>query len=608
MEPLSPFQSKKLFFKRIFGSENCCPDMLKEVSDEILKKCGGLPLAIVSISSLLANTPVDKQEWEKVKRSIGSDLGKNQSLERINIILSLSYNVLSPNLKTCLLYLSNFPEDCVIDRERLVRRWIAEGFIPEERGQSRQDVAEKYFYELINKSMIQPVDIGYNGKARACRVHDMMAELIISKSSTQNFVTVVGGEQTVLTNHRGFIRRLSVQHIDLELASVLANEDLGHVRSLTSTSGCIRHLPSLVKFKALRTLDFEGCQDLNEYDMNGIEKLFQLKYLSFKDTWISKLSSRVAMLHDLETLDLRNTCITELPAEIVQLSKLQHLLTARGKYRERHRSGKTKIPNGIKNMRNLQVISGFNITMSSVGAVEELGNLNTLNELHIHLDDGNEGHEDMLLSSLCKLATCKLQCLWISSNYYSSPPLWFLDSWSTPPPSLQKFGMTTNYYFPRIPKWITPSLTSLSYLLILLTKVTQGDIHILGNLPALLYLELWFEERQTERLAVQGRGFRCLKEFHFRRTRDIGGPEGYIVFEQGALPKVEKMRLSFFLSMAEPYKYWLGIIHLPCLRVLEVDLCQKGCTFYEIADAEKALKNEASTHPKLPRVTIFLYS
>nr|TKW18538.1 hypothetical protein SEVIR_5G437501v2 [Setaria viridis] len=158
MEALSDLHSKRLFFKRIFGSEDSCPDVLKQVSDKILKKCGGLPLAIISISSLLANRPAVKDEWERVARSIGSALDKNQSLEGMNsILLSLSYNALPPNLKTCLLYLSIFPEDYVIDREILVRRWIAEGFVSEERGQSKQQVAENHFYELINKSMVQPV-------------------------------------------------------------------------------------------------------------------------------------------------------------------------------------------------------------------------------------------------------------------------------------------------------------------------------------------------------------------------------------------------------------------------------------------------------------------
>jgi disease resistance protein RPM1 len=69
MENLGELHSRILFFKRIFGSEDHCPDMLKKVSSEILKKCGGLPLAIISISSLLASKPIVREEWEKVKRS-----------------------------------------------------------------------------------------------------------------------------------------------------------------------------------------------------------------------------------------------------------------------------------------------------------------------------------------------------------------------------------------------------------------------------------------------------------------------------------------------------------------------------------------------------------
>jgi disease resistance protein RPM1 len=137
----------------------------------------------------------------------------------------------------------------VIERENLVRRWIAESLISEERGLSKQEVAENHFYELINKSMVQPVDVGYDGKVRACQVHDMMLELILSKSIEDNFISVVGHGQTDLVNRDGSIRRLSVQHIDHELVSVLENQDLSHVRSLTViTSSCIRHFPSLVKF------------------------------------------------------------------------------------------------------------------------------------------------------------------------------------------------------------------------------------------------------------------------------------------------------------------------------------------------------------------------
>jgi disease resistance protein RPM1 len=155
----------------------------------------------------------------------------------------------------------------------------------------------------------------------------MMLEIIISKSAEDNFITVVGGGQKSLLNGRGIIRRLSVQYIDQELAFALANEDLSHVRSLTVTaSDCIKHLPSLAEFEALRVLDFEDCKGLKQYDMNSVEKLFQLKYLGLKETDISRLPSGIVMLSDLETLDFRYTSMHELPAGFVQLTKLQHLL------------------------------------------------------------------------------------------------------------------------------------------------------------------------------------------------------------------------------------------------------------------------------------------
>lgn len=258
---------------------------------------------------------------------------------------------------------------------------------------------------------------------------------------------------------------------------------------------------------------------MQEYDMNGIDKLFQLKYLSLRGTDMSKLPSGIVRLYGLETLDLSNTYIKELPPEIVQLIKLRHLLIARygSMYSHEHCWFKatTKIPNGIGNMRNLRVISGFNVIKSSLGAVEELGNLTALQELHIQLDGRGsqeyKGHEEMLLSSLCKLGGCKLQSLWIYSS--DSTPLQFLDSWSPPPSSLQRFRMTTNYNFPEMPKWITPKLTSLAYLNINLVEIMEEDLSIFGEMRALLSLVLTFNGAQNERIIVRGHAFPCLKEF-----------------------------------------------------------------------------------------------
>jgi hypothetical protein len=58
------------------------------VSGEILKKCGGLPLAIITISSLLANQSNKlKEHWDYVRNSLGSNF--DPSLEGMRQILSL---------------------------------------------------------------------------------------------------------------------------------------------------------------------------------------------------------------------------------------------------------------------------------------------------------------------------------------------------------------------------------------------------------------------------------------------------------------------------------------------------------------------------------------
>lgn len=76
MEPLDDVNSRRLFFKRIFQSDDPCPAEQEEVSTRILKKCRGLPLAINTFASLLANKTYEKDEWERLQDyiSIGSSL------------------------------------------------------------------------------------------------------------------------------------------------------------------------------------------------------------------------------------------------------------------------------------------------------------------------------------------------------------------------------------------------------------------------------------------------------------------------------------------------------------------------------------------------------
>jgi hypothetical protein len=155
LDPLSHEDSKILLCKRVFNEEDSAPPELREVTNKILNKCGGIPLAIITIGSMLASRPA--YQWYDVYSSMGSGHQKNRSLENMRGILYLSYDDLLSYLKPCLLYLSLFPEDSVILIDDLIRLWAAEGFIDNKPGSNSYDLGKMYFNELINKSMIQPL-------------------------------------------------------------------------------------------------------------------------------------------------------------------------------------------------------------------------------------------------------------------------------------------------------------------------------------------------------------------------------------------------------------------------------------------------------------------
>lgn len=105
--------------------------------------------------------------------------------------------------------------------------------------------------------MVQPTDTAYDGKARACRVHDIMLELIISKATEENFITIIGNQESLSCSHCN-IRRLSIQQADQNVTPILEGKDVSHARSLTAFN-VMKNISRLIWFEVLRGLDFEGC-------------------------------------------------------------------------------------------------------------------------------------------------------------------------------------------------------------------------------------------------------------------------------------------------------------------------------------------------------------
>ncbi|CAL5010484.1 unnamed protein product [Urochloa decumbens] len=231
MKALSFADSKRLFSTRAFGYEELCYPHLEQVFHRILEKCGGLPLALITISSLLVDK-LEIDDWTRVLNAIGCALAKDPDAEDMAKILSFSYFDLPHHLRTCFLYLSVFPEDHVIKKQRLINRWIAEGFIHEEQGRRAYETGEYYFNDLINRSLIQPVDVEY-GQATACQVHDIILDYIKCKASEENFVTSLDAEHGYISEYK--VRRLCLANCDERDVTMLRSQILSHVRTLTVT-------------------------------------------------------------------------------------------------------------------------------------------------------------------------------------------------------------------------------------------------------------------------------------------------------------------------------------------------------------------------------------
>ncbi|KAM3195356.1 hypothetical protein ACQJBY_071462 [Aegilops geniculata] len=216
MKPLSDEDSQILFHKRIFQSKEKCPEDLQIVSRDILKKCGGVPLAIITIASLLVSNQRVKpnHDWMDVYNSMGHGVTQSDIAKDMNRILSLSYYDLPSYLKPCLLYLSIFPEDFEIERDWLIWRWLAEGFIQCDKEETRLfEIGESYFNELMNRSLIQPAEINLEGKVLTCRIHDMVLDLICSLSSEENFISILDNDKWHAPNLQRKFRRLSLHNI-----------------------------------------------------------------------------------------------------------------------------------------------------------------------------------------------------------------------------------------------------------------------------------------------------------------------------------------------------------------------------------------------------------
>jgi len=583
MKKLDEKDSEQLFVSKAFGSGNSCPQDLEAAMRSILKKCGGLPLAIVSIASLLATykPPEGKDMWEKVQKSIGSQMETNPTLEGMRDILTLSYNNLPHHLKACAMYLSIFPEDYMIRKDRLLKRWTAEGLVAERRGLTKMEVAEGYFSELMSRSMIDRASnlvTLREGREEGCRVHDMMLEILVSKSLEANFVSLAGGQYEGMS-YDATIRRLSIHGVEAHKDSSstknmatrcgMGNDVNGmmvqHVRSLSVFgSEANRLLGRLGDFTLLRVLDLEDCRGLGGKHMSCVCRMYLLRFLSLKGTDIKAVPPRIGDLEHLQTLDVRQTDLKDLPKTVKKLEKLEHLLF----------SGKGEswsgwmLPQGINKMKALRQVNKAAVIYDPKVA-EEIGELDQLQELAIYVDTRKEMGPEVVKNLACSLS--KMYSLrWLDIGNFGcdkwpfNPIMKFLHDVESPPRLLRYLKICG--CIDRLPDWVE-SLTDLVEFDIGWTYLNGVQLFdLICKLPNLkrMYLGPYFIRKGENMVARCSQLFPELKELTLGYSPEV--PPVYI-FEQGSMPKLETLVVYF----GDQPKEIVGMEHLTNLKEVQFD-------------------------------------
>uniref|UniRef100_A0A7N2M7B0 NB-ARC domain-containing protein n=1 Tax=Quercus lobata TaxID=97700 RepID=A0A7N2M7B0_QUELO len=359
--PPLPFEiALELFCMKVFQceGEECPPDFV-ELSRGIVERCGGLPLAIVAIGGVLSMK--DKHD--------------------------LPYN-----LKACFLYFGMFPEDHSINWAKLIRLWIAEGFVKERQGITLEEVAQDYLNQLIRRNLVQVAWSDFAGKTRSRRVHDMIREVILSR------------------------------------------------------------------------------------------------YLSLRDTKVNMLLKSIGKLHNLETLDLKQSLVSGLLAEISGLHKLRYL----GAYIESYDNEL-----GIDSRPAVKIHSG-------------IGCLQSLQSLRIHA-----ASEELL----------ELQLMF------------------SPPPILESLFLRGP--LKNLPEWIL-KLKSIARIGLYWSRLMDDPLNALQTLPNLR--DLWiYDGYKGDQLHIEGEGFQKLK---FLGLLNLGGLNRLII-EEGSLPLLEMLKIGHSPQLKE---------------------------------------------------------
>ncbi|KAL6596592.1 hypothetical protein ACP70R_047235 [Stipagrostis hirtigluma subsp. patula] len=636
LSPLQLDDAKELLLRKASKTyEDIKKDKAEEIFGMILKKCGGLPLAILTVGGVLATK--DAKDWKKLYDQLPGELESNQSLQAMRRVVTLSYTHLPSHLKPCFLYMSIFPEDFEIRRDRLVNRWIAEGFVGTRAGYTSTEVGVSYFNELISRSLVQPSRVDFNGRVKRCRLHDIVRDITISISREENFVFMVG-EYSNTTPPENIRHIASSENLKLGF-------DWSHVRSWTLFCNPIESWWKvslhLAQFKMLRVLDLEGAEyKVTQKQMNCIVLLYHLKYMRLPNSNdIRYLPSDIGNLRGLQTLELWGTNIGTLPTEITKLQDLRIIRFGISAVYQQFGVNATtacligttclpclsvmrlpclpcvdepeysamfmgelykltfscctygygmKVPKGIDALQKLETLMYVDVTRTGCRAIEGLGKLAQLRKLGVTWRRMSKKKGKKVCESLEKLTSLRSMSLTgycHTRKRNDDKATCWIHSISSPPPLLE--SLTVAEYVGPMLQWVC-LLTNLVKIRLTWTGIKASDVlTALEALPNLRNLFFWPLPHMEHKMVFCEKAFPKLQILELVRLSALSD----VIFEEGTAPLMEE---ASFIQCKSDIQ---GLTHLPSL---------KQVTFGGAAEdsVRRMIQEQVDAHPNHPVLQI----
>jgi Leucine-rich repeat (LRR) protein len=308
---LSPNDSWQLFTRSFVGK--IIPPDLEVVGKEIVRKCCGIPLAIIGLACVLSDME-QIEEWQAISDNSSLDSGGAQ--DGISACLRLSYIHMPSHLKPCFTICSLFPKGYWIEKENLIDLWIAHDMVAKDPGvRYLEYTAEKYFDSLVQMSFLQEVGKNYGGRVQ-CRMHDLVHDLAQSilddnisvgvpneaTSSTKCYRYFSLTEQTMNPPPKHFFRKARAIYIHKDYNEAKFGKALKkakHLRSVTVDHW--KKIPTtMLEIKNLRYLELHGCNEIPEV----ISDIWSLQALHLSFGNFVELPNSIGKLQKLRTMKL----------------------------------------------------------------------------------------------------------------------------------------------------------------------------------------------------------------------------------------------------------------------------------------------------------------